>query len=248
LADHLGTVRDVADYNGTTDVTTIANHIAFDSFGKRVSETNSALGDFDIGFTGKWFDRATGLQWNVNRWYNPSIQRWMSEDPIGFAPGDANLYRYVGNSPTMRTDPSGVAAVAAPWFVAPALPALPAAAPLVVAGGAVAVGPYTGYKVGQKFESEWGLGKAIGDWLVPGPAAMPGWPGNDPTQEPPGTKWKGKPGTKPGDKEGSYYNEDTGEVFRPDLEHPKPIGPHWDYRDPDGKWWRIFPDGGILPK
>jgi RHS repeat-associated protein len=108
LTDHLGTVRDVATYSG--GVTTIANHIAFDSFGRRASETNTALGDFDLGFTGKWLDRATGLQWNQNRWYNPSIQRWMSEDPIGFKGGDANLSRYVGNEPTSITDPTGLVA------------------------------------------------------------------------------------------------------------------------------------------
>jgi RHS repeat-associated protein len=109
LTDHLGTVRDVAAYSG--GVTTIANHIAFDSFGRRASETDTALGDFDLGFTGKWLDRATGLQWNQNRWYNPSIQRWMSEDPIGFEGGDANLSRYVGNEATKYVDPSGLS----PW-------------------------------------------------------------------------------------------------------------------------------------
>ncbi len=31
-----------------------------------------------------------------------------SKDPIGFAAGDANLYRYVGNGPTTKTDPSGL--------------------------------------------------------------------------------------------------------------------------------------------
>ena len=31
-----------------------------------------------------------------------------SKDPIGFAAGDANLYRYVSNSPTTHTDPSGL--------------------------------------------------------------------------------------------------------------------------------------------
>ena len=31
----------------------------------------------------------------------------MSEDPIGFAGQDVNLYRYVGNNPLMTTDPSG---------------------------------------------------------------------------------------------------------------------------------------------
>ena len=32
----------------------------------------------------------------------------MSEDPSGFAGGDANLYRYAGNSPVMYVDPSGL--------------------------------------------------------------------------------------------------------------------------------------------
>ena len=40
--------------------------------------------------------------------YDPSIGRWTQEDPIGFAGGDVNLYRYVGNSPTNHTDPTGL--------------------------------------------------------------------------------------------------------------------------------------------
>lgn len=34
--------------------------------------------------------------------------RFISQDPIGFAGGDANLYRYVGNSSPNATDPSGL--------------------------------------------------------------------------------------------------------------------------------------------
>ncbi len=37
--------------------------------------------------------------------------RWISKDPIGFAAGDSNLYRYVGNSPTNAADPSGLVKV-----------------------------------------------------------------------------------------------------------------------------------------
>ena len=33
---------------------------------------------------------------------------WISEDPIGFAAADANLYRYVGNQVTVAVDPSGL--------------------------------------------------------------------------------------------------------------------------------------------
>ena len=31
-------------------------------------------------------------------------------DPLGFAAGDANLYRYVGNDPPDLTDPTGLQA------------------------------------------------------------------------------------------------------------------------------------------
>ncbi len=41
------------------------------------------------------------------RWYDPEVGRWLSEDPIGFEAGDANLYRYVGNENTGAVDPSG---------------------------------------------------------------------------------------------------------------------------------------------
>ena len=40
--------------------------------------------------------------------YDPTIGRWLSEDPTGFDAGDANLYRYVGNGPTDGVDPSGL--------------------------------------------------------------------------------------------------------------------------------------------
>ena len=46
---------------------------------------------------------------NQSRWYDPSVGRWLSEDPIGFAAGDANLNRYCGNEPTKATDPTGLA-------------------------------------------------------------------------------------------------------------------------------------------
>ncbi|MBX9627173.1 MAG: RHS repeat-associated core domain-containing protein, partial [Gemmataceae bacterium] len=40
--------------------------------------------------------------------YDPNVGRWLQPDPIGFAGGDPNLYRYVGNSPTNFVDPSGL--------------------------------------------------------------------------------------------------------------------------------------------
>jgi RHS repeat-associated protein len=40
--------------------------------------------------------------------------RWMTQDPIGFAGGDQNLYRYVGANPTSRVDPSGLYTITKP--------------------------------------------------------------------------------------------------------------------------------------
>ncbi len=69
---------------------------------------NTEVTAHQFGFTGRMFDTATGLQNNLNRWYDPVVGRWISEDPIGFEAGDSNLYRYVGNGPTIATDPSGL--------------------------------------------------------------------------------------------------------------------------------------------
>ncbi len=107
LSDHLGSIRDIADTNETTGITSIANHRRYDSTGKRISETNASV-DLVFGYTGKLSDETTGLQNNLNRWLDPATGRWISQDPIGFGGGDANLYRYVGNGPTNATDPSGL--------------------------------------------------------------------------------------------------------------------------------------------
>jgi len=44
---------------------------------------------------------------NLHRWLDAKVGRWINHDPIGFAAGDQNLYRYVGNSATNYIDPLG---------------------------------------------------------------------------------------------------------------------------------------------
>jgi hypothetical protein len=39
--------------------------------------------------------------------YDPTIGRWLTQDPLSFDAGDANLYRYAGNAPTDKVDPEG---------------------------------------------------------------------------------------------------------------------------------------------
>ena len=73
------------------------------------------------------------------------------------------------------------------------------------------------------------------------------YPGNDPTRSPGrGFEWRGS--GNPSSGKGNWYNPRTGESLHPDLNHPAPIGPHWDYRAPNGIWYRIHPDGRFIPK
>jgi RHS repeat-associated protein len=68
--------------------------------------TTSSVGNALL-FAGQDVDADTGLQYSRARWYNASLGSFISRDPLGFDAGDANLYRYVFNSPANYTDPSG---------------------------------------------------------------------------------------------------------------------------------------------
>jgi RHS repeat-associated protein len=59
----------------------------------------------NILFAGREFDPATGQYYNRARWYDPAKRVFITRDPIA---ADANLYRYCGNNPVSRTDPSGL--------------------------------------------------------------------------------------------------------------------------------------------
>ena len=82
--------------------------LIYDAFGKVTSESNPAVDSLFL-FTARPFDSDTQLQNNLNRWYDSRVGRWLSEDPIGFAAGDGNLYRYVGNDPSTKVDVYGLA-------------------------------------------------------------------------------------------------------------------------------------------
>jgi RHS repeat-associated protein len=55
-------------------------------------------------YDGRDFDPEAGLQYNRARHYDPTVGRWITQDPIGYEAGDVNLYRYVGNAPCNDSD------------------------------------------------------------------------------------------------------------------------------------------------
>jgi RHS repeat-associated protein len=105
LQDHLGSTTALTNSAGS-----IIESASYDSFG---NSTNNLSTRYQ--FTGREFDADLGLQYSRARWYDATLGRFISEDPIGFAGGDVNLYGYVGNNPLRFVDPSGNQRFAERW-------------------------------------------------------------------------------------------------------------------------------------
>ncbi|MBY0577470.1 MAG: RHS repeat-associated core domain-containing protein, partial [Burkholderiales bacterium] len=76
----------------------------YTTFGDRlIGQTGTSANR--LQYTGRELD-STGLYYYRARYYDPSIGRFLSEDPLGFAAG-INFYAYVGNNPVNANDPSG---------------------------------------------------------------------------------------------------------------------------------------------
>jgi RHS repeat-associated protein len=99
--DGLGSVTGI-----TNDLGAVVGETVYDGFGAIALQTG--IFPQPYAFTGREFDSESGLYFYRARYYDPAMGRFIGEDPIGFAARDANLYRYVFNSPTGFTDPTGL--------------------------------------------------------------------------------------------------------------------------------------------
>ena len=100
-ADGLGTVTSLASGAGVLTQT-----YTFDSFGKQTASSGSLVNPFQ--YSGRELDSESGLYYNRARYYDPSVGRFLSEDPLGFGGDGANFYSYVQNGPTDSTDVFGL--------------------------------------------------------------------------------------------------------------------------------------------
>ena len=99
-ADGLGSITSLTGGSGQ-----LANSYVYDSFGNLTASTGTIPNPFQ--YTGREFDSETGLYYYRARYYDPSVGRFLSEDPIRFIEG-ADFYLYVANDPTALADPSGL--------------------------------------------------------------------------------------------------------------------------------------------
>ncbi|MEV4640471.1 RHS repeat-associated core domain-containing protein [Actinoplanes sp. NPDC049548] len=98
LTDAAGSTIGLGDDSGA-----IRSTYGYEPYGA-ASRTGDASGN-TLTYTGRE-DDGTGLMYYRARYYSPTLQRFISEDPIGAA-GGANLYAYAADAPTNFTDPSG---------------------------------------------------------------------------------------------------------------------------------------------
>jgi len=107
--DALGSTRMIT-YNDATYV--FVNN--YQPFGKDNGTPKGSLANTEKDrFTGKPYSVPTGLCYFYQRWYDPSIGRFTSQDSVAGDlnnPQSLNRYIYVLDSPTSYTDPTGRAA------------------------------------------------------------------------------------------------------------------------------------------
>lgn len=97
--DQVNSVTAVSGHNGGT-----TQNARYTAFGQAQTGTGSSPNR--LKYTGRE-DDGTGLYYYRARYYDPTIGRFISEDPKGFQAG-INFYAYVGNNPINANDPSGM--------------------------------------------------------------------------------------------------------------------------------------------
>ena len=96
IVDVQGITRFLIDWKATE----IFKRNDCDAFGAGLSW------EIPYAYAGKRYDPKTGLIYFGKRYYDPSLRRWLTPDPIG--PEDhSNLYQYVFNNPFRYQDPNG---------------------------------------------------------------------------------------------------------------------------------------------
>jgi RHS repeat-associated protein len=100
--DHQNSIIALIDKEGK-----IIESYSYDPYGNITHHTKTLETYNPYGYTGREID-TDDLYYYRARYYDPTIGRFITPDPIGFAGGDTNFYRYVGNDPVNFTDPSGL--------------------------------------------------------------------------------------------------------------------------------------------
>ncbi|WP_249963910.1 RHS repeat-associated core domain-containing protein, partial [Escherichia coli] len=99
------------DVNGAPEEMTdsdgkIVWETGYQVWGNTIQEKDHGRVEQNLRYQGQYLDRETGLHYNLHRYYDPDVGRFMVTDPIGLR-GGLNLYQYAPN-PLSWIDPLGL--------------------------------------------------------------------------------------------------------------------------------------------
>ena len=239
IQDHRGNICALQKADGS-----IPQWIHYSAFGKKTVEGASLENPWLFNNRRE----VCGLTLFTHRFYNPALMRWQTPDPLGFEDG-LNLYTYVRNNPHYYKDPDGRFVFVIPIFIGVFGPsgivitgATVGAIAGTVAGTALAVVTYKAIQAADHKYDQVEADSEENKEKKKRPPYCGGEVGNDPTKSPgEGFQWKGKGGPETG--RGNWvkdYRKPSQISLHPDINHPPPKAPHWDYEGPD------YPNGAEL--
>lgn len=108
--DSLGSPEALTNSSGN-----VVERMTFDAYGApqftnaafTPTGTTSSVGNPFL-YTAQRLDPETGLYYYRNRYYSPSLGRFIERDPVGYSAGSMGLYEYVGGNMINMTDPMGL--------------------------------------------------------------------------------------------------------------------------------------------
>ena len=106
-ANHLGAIE--AATNSAGDAVWQASYAPFGAIKiqTKLGEHQQHALKLNLRLPGQYEDDETGLYYNDHRYYDPSLGRYLTPDPLGM-PDGVNRYAYVRNNPLKYVDPSGL--------------------------------------------------------------------------------------------------------------------------------------------
>ena len=225
----------------------------YDAWGNVLSQSGSMASTNPLRYRGYYHDSETGFYYLQSRYYDPTMHRFINADSYastgqGFI--GTNMFAYCHNSPVAFYDTEGNMATEATiaatnwwnpigWIAGGILVVEVVVAAVVISEEIDSESAIKSHEISEKQANEEPTPTVSSSKKEKEKPKTPDvtYPGDDPANPPDGTSWKGK--GPQGSKQGNYYNPKTGESWHPDLDHPDPIGPHWDYLDPNNIWWRV---------
>lgn len=153
--DHLGSIRDIVKLDGT-----LVQRNRYSAYGITTQELAEVRPDAKLvanrfGFTGRELDAETGLYYYRARYYDPTMGRFITKDPLQPVEGGSiNPYTYANNNPVNYVDPDGESPVligmAIGAFIGTMLTPTPTDTHITTAGeaGRIAVGATIGAGLG----------------------------------------------------------------------------------------------------